>query len=221
MSLYRHNVQAEPLFTSPDLDGGEKFEWAFPSVAAVEYICRYHTGMRGRVDVYDAYLTAPSSSVLFGRSVALAGLAHAGESVTVQRIADGAALATATADGEGRFVVSLTAAGPSFQVRALGTGAPSPVVKVDVRPKVTIAARKVGRLHRITIRATPAQAGATVVVERRGDVGWRRLARGTLGASSSARLSVRVSGAATVRARVTRAVSGYAPGMSGTIRIRG
>jgi hypothetical protein len=220
MSLYVHNVKADE-FTSPDLDGGETFARLFPSVAAIQYICQFHPGMSGRVDVYDAYLAASSAAVLFGKSVVLTGLAHAGESVTIERVGDGTPVATATADAEGRFSVSVTAAGPSFELRAVGTGAPSPTAKIEVRPRLTIAARKSGRSHRITIKAAPAQAGAAVVVERRGDFGWRRLARGTLGTGSSARLAIRVSGTARVRARVTRAVGGYAPGVSGTIRIRG
>jgi hypothetical protein len=220
-SLYVHNVKAGTLFTSPELEGGESFAWTFGVPGFIDYICELHPGMRGHVAVYDIYLAPAAGSTLFGRTVTLSGLAKEGSTVTLQRVADDTPLGTTTAAADGRFSFAVPATGQSFAVRAVAGSTVSAPVAVSVRPKLEIKARKARRGHLVSVTASPAQAGATIAIERAGSFGWRRLTRGTLNASSKASLRVRVSGTARIRARVTRAVGGYAPGVSGTIRIRG
>jgi len=214
-----HNVTAD-TFSSGPLGRGEAFTQAFPVVGAFPYRCSIHFGMSGRVDVYHAYLAPPAGSVLFGRTVILHGLAPEGSEVTIERVSDGAAVASATAGAEGRFSVSYEAAGPSVTLRAATAGGTSPDVRLAVRPKLAIAARRAGGKHVVTVTATPKQAGATVAVERATGVGWKRLARGPLSSSSKATLRISVTGTARIRARITRPVGGYAPGLSATIRVR-
>lgn len=215
-----HNVTHD-LFSSGSLSRLETFEHDFHAAGVFDYHCTIHFGMRGSVEVYDVYLAPPPGSILFGKAVVLRGLARQASEVIVQRVADGSTIGTATAGSEGSFAVSLAGSGPSFQVRAVEGAYVSRAVKILIRPKLTITARRVGSRHLVTVTATPRQAGAKVAIERSTGLGWKRLARSSLNGASKASLRISVTGTARIRARITRAVGGYAPGLSGTIRVRG
>ena len=216
----QHTVTSS-LFDSGLLARNAAFAHTFASAGSVQYRCTIHFGMTGTVAVYDVYLEGPASVVSFGRQIALTGLAQQGSTVTVVRVEDGAAVGTVAADADGRFALAFPASGPSSSYRALEGARTSPTVRVDVRASVRLRARRSGNAHVFTVTTTPAQAGARVALERATRFGWRRVSRKTLGPASKATFRIRVEGRVRLRARVTRAVGGFAPGTSAAVTVRG
>ncbi len=216
----QHTVTSS-LFDSGLLSRNEEFAYTFSSAGSVQYRCTVHFGMGGTVAVYDVYLEGPTGAVRFGRPVALRGLAQPGSTVTIERVGDGAAIATVAAGADGRFALAFPAAGPSASYRAVEGMKTSPVVRVLVAPKVVLKARRAGRARILTVSTTPAQPGARVALERGTRAGWRRVSRKTLSARSKATFRVRVARSARFRAKLTRPVGGYAPATSAGVTVRG
>lgn len=218
--IVQHTVTSS-LFDSGLLSRNEEFSYTFSSTGSVQYRCTVHFGMGGTVSVYDVYLEGPTGAVRFGRPVALRGLAQPGSTVTIERVGDGAAIATVAADADGRFALAFPAAGPSASYRAVEGTKTSPVVRVLVAPKIVLKARRAGRVRVLTVSTAPAQPGARVALERATRSGWRRVSRKTLSARSKATFRVRVARSARFRAKLTRPVGGYAPATSAGVTVRG
>ncbi len=216
----QHTVTSS-LFDSGLLSRNEEFSYTFLSTGPVQYRCTVHFGMGGSVAVYDVYLEGPVGAVTFGRPIAFRGLAQQGSTVTIQRVDDGAPLATVAPGADGRFALSFPAGGPSASYRAIEGTKTSPVVRVLVAPKIVLKARRAGRARILTVSTTPAQPGARVALERATRSGWRRVSRKTLSARSKATFRVRVSRSTRFRAKLTRPVGGYAQATSASVAVRG
>ena len=206
-----------PDWRSPDLSRGETFAHVFDTLGSFGYRCTIHPFMTGRVAVYDLYLAAPTSPVTHGRRPILTGLAPENSTVVIQRASDGATVATVTAGAGGRFSASVPSA--PGQYRAVAGDRTSALVRVTVRPKVAISARRAGRRVLVFVSAKPSQAGAQVVLERRRGSSWARLASRRLDARSKATFSL-APRAMQIRARLVRGVRGYAPAVSRVISVR-
>lgn len=214
-----HNARAlDGFFSSPDLVRSQMFSHPFPSEGRFEYLCTIHPGMRGVVSVYQLWLEGPAQPVLAGRAALLRGLAPEGSSVTVQRVEDGAIVASVAAAPDGTFSASVPGTPAQYQARAAGRT--SRVARVSVRPRVLLRAQRSGRAVALTVSASPAQPGARVVVERARGGSWTRIAGGRLSSASQARFRVAVTRTMRVRARTLSGVGGYAAGVSGAVVVR-
>ncbi len=206
-----------PDWRSPDLGRGDTFVHVFDTLGSFGYRCTIHPFMTGRVTVYDLYLAGPASPAIHGRPPLLSGLAPANSTVVIQRVSDGATVATVTAGVTGHFSVSV----PSVpgQYRAVAGERASGIVRVAVRPKVAISARRVSRRVVVSVSTTPSQAGAQVVLERRRGSSWVRVASKRLDARSKATFAL-ARRTMQIRARLLRGVRGYAPAVSRAISVR-
>ncbi len=205
-----------PDWRSPNLQRGETFAHVFQSLGSFGYRCTIHPFMTGRVAVYDLYLAAPTP-VTYGRRPVLTGLAPENSTVAIQRASDGATVATVRTGADGRFSASVPSAPGQYQ--AVAGDRTSGVVRVAVRPKVAISARRAGRRNLVFVSTNPSQAGAQVVLERRRGSSWARLATRRLNARSKAIFSL-APRSLQIRARLVRGVKGYAPGVSRAISVR-
>ena len=202
---------------SPNLSRGDSFAHVFESLGSFRYHCTIHPFMTGQVAVYDLYLAAPTSPVTHGRRPVLTGLAPENSTVVIQRASDGATVATVTAGASRRFSVAVPSA--PGQYRAVSGDRTSGLVRVAVRPKVAISARRTGRRVVVFVSTSPSQAGAQIVLERRRGSSWLRLASKRLDARSKATFSL-APRAMQIRARLVRGVQGYAPAASRVISVR-
>ena len=206
-----HTVTADAdAFDSGYVAPGGSFSFTFAKQGHYAYHCLIHKFMKGTVDVFSLVLTGPERPVAYGRQVVVAGLAPAGTStVTLQAIGSaGAAGRTVKARPDGSFTVIFRATGPGTY-RALAGKAASPVVHVQVTPRVT-AVRTAGSLR---VTTAPARPGARVALQAydRDHFTWRTIARARLDGSSRARLAIPA--ARPIRLRVVvRGDEGWADG---------
>jgi len=188
----------------------------FTAPGTYDYHCTIHSGMFGKVVVYDVYLQAPASAGTYGGTVKLTGLAPASASVTVNKVGGGA-VATVNAGVNGAFTATIPAVPGQYQaVNGLNT---SPVVRVAVKAKLGITARKVPGKAIVTVKATPNQAGAKVALEKRKNGRWVRVAATRLGATSKTVFRIARSGHMTLRARMLGGKNGYSAGTSRSIAL--
>jgi plastocyanin len=191
-SLQQHTVTSrDGLFASPHIGQGGGFSQAFPTAGAFAYYCQVHPFMSGEVDVYDVLLSGPSQPVTRGDQISLDGRAAPGVS-TVEIQADTgsgfAPVATAAADGTGTFHASVPAS-ITAQYRAVAGASISPSVQVVVMDRnLAVRASRHGRRDLVRVRVTPADAGATVVLQLylRERFGWWPTQRRKLDSTSSA-----------------------------------
>ena len=211
-----HNVVSSQFGSSGDLGPGATWTRDFAAPGSYPYVCTHHPAtMRGTVVVDDLYMTGPTTVVRHGAAARFSGLAPAGP-VTLLR--NGTPVASTTAAGDGAFAISVPAARPGTY-QATSGAAQSSAVRVRVRPRLGIGARRAGRSLAVTVAARPSQAGARLVVERLNRSRWVRVARGRLNASSRATFRIGRK-PMKLRARTTRAVGGYERATSRTIRVR-
>ncbi len=217
-----HNATArDRSWSTDDLSGGETSRpVALRAEGRIDYLCTRHpTFMVGTIRVAQLHLVAPARPVVYGRSVRLTGLAPAASSVAIQRVSDGRTVATTTAGGDGSYAASFAAASPG-QYRAVSGTRTSAAVRVAVRPRVSIRARRTARGVAVIVATRPGQVGATVALERARRGRWVRLARKRLDSRSRASFRLRPTGAMRIRARLVRPVGGYAVAKSATITVR-
>jgi len=192
----------------------------FTAPGTYEYHCTIHSGMFGKVVVYDVYLTPPAGAGTYGGTVKLNGLAPAGASVTVNRIGGGT-VATPTAGAAGNFTATIAAVPGQYQA-VIGVSPDekfSAAVRVAVKAKVGITARRIPGKAVVTVKASPNQAGAKVALEKRKNGRWVRVAATRLGATSKTVFRIARSGRMTLRARMLGGKNGYLAGTSRTIGI--
>jgi plastocyanin len=188
----------------------------FTAPGTYDYHCTIHSGMFGKVAVYDIYLQGPASAGTYGGTVKLTGLAPASASVTINKVGGGT-VATVTAGPAGGFTATIPAVPGQYQaVTGLST---STAVRVAVKAKVGISARKVPGKAIITVKATPNQRGVKVALEKRRNGRWVRVAAARLGATSKTVFRIARTGRMTLRARMLGGRNGYSAGTSRTIVI--
>ena len=188
----------------------------FTAPGTYQYHCTIHSGMFGKVSVYDVYLQGPASAGVYGRAVKLTGLAPASATVMVNRVGGGT-VATVIAGPGGAYSASIPAVPGQYQ--AVTGASTSPAVRVLVKAKVGITARRVPGRAIITVKATPNQAGAKVALEKRKNGRWVRVAAARLGGTSKTVFRIARSGSMKLRARMLGGKNGYSAGTSRTIAI--
>lgn len=192
----------------------------FTAIGTYDYHCTIHSGMFGKVVVYDVYLQAPASAGTYGGTVKLTGLAPASTSVTINRVGGGT-VATPTSGVNGGFTATIPAVPGQYQA-VIGVSPNekfSLPVRVAVKAKLGITARKVPGKAIVTVKATPNQAGAKVALEKRKNGRWVRVAAARLGATSKTVFRIARSGHMTLRARMLGGKNGYSAGTSRTIAL--
>lgn len=213
-----HNVTSQQFQSSGDLERGQQYAFRFDAPGSYSYVCTNHrTTMIGRITVADLHLSGPAATLNHGAAARFSGLAQPGAAVTIHA-ANGTQVAAASAGSDGRFsaVVPLVRPG-SYHARA--GSAQSSAVRVAVRPRLALNARRSGSRLVLTIAATPSQGGAPVVVQRRSGSRWVKIAGGRLNGSSKATFRV-ARKAMKIRARTTRGVGGYSPATSRVVGVR-
>ncbi len=188
----------------------------FTAIGTYEYHCTIHSNMFGKVSVYDIYLQGPASASLYGGTAKLTGLAPAMATVTVNRVGGGT-VATVNAGATGAFSATIPAVPGQYQA-VTGAFTSSPV-RVNVKAKVTIAARRAPGRAIVTVKARPNQAGAKVALEKRKNGRWVRVASTRLGSASKTVFRIPRSGTLKLRARMLGGKNGYSAGTSRTISI--
>ena len=215
-----HNATVPGSWTTGDLASGQTSSpIPLRAEGTINYLCTRHpTFMRATIRVAQLHLLAPARPVRYGRSVRLTGLAPAGSAVAIQRVSDGRTVATTTAGSTGAYAVAFFAS--PGQYRAVSGTHASAAVRVAVRPRVLIRARRTARGVAVTVSTRPAQIGARVALERARRGRWVRVARKRLDSRSRASFRLRLRGTARIRARLVRPVGGYAVAKSATITVR-
>ena len=218
VSTTKHNVTSSQFPSSDDLLKGQFYEWTFAAPGTFSYVCTHHRAtMTGRVIVAPVHLAGPAATLNHGASARFTGLAQPGASVTIHS-ADGTVVAPATAGFDGGFTASVPMVRPGTYYASSGA-AESARVKVAVRPRLALKSRRSGSRLVLSVAATPAQAGAPVVVQRRAGSRWVKIAGGRLNASSKATFRV-ARKTMKIRARTTRGVRGYTAATSRILGVR-
>lgn len=215
----QHTVVGVTFSTTIPLSRNDTFSPTpnpFTAPGTYAYHCTIHSGMFGKVSVYDVYLQAPVTAGVYGGKVKLTGLAPALATVLVNRVGGGT-VATVTAGANGAFSASIPAVPGQYQ--AVTGASTSPAVRVAVKAKVGITARRIPGKAVVTVRAWPNQAGAKVALEKRRNGRWVRVAAARLGATSKTVFRIARSGRLTLRARMLGGKNGYSAGTSRTIVI--
>jgi plastocyanin len=200
---------------------------AFPAVGSYAYHCTIHPTMQGRVDVFDLWLTGPRQPVAYGRRAVLTALAPGGTAQVnlEKRQADGSFLPFGSpqapgAGGSASFVFPATLPGAFRATTASGTA--SRTVKLAVRARVALSARKTGA-HAFRLKASvkPVLKRAQVALQRKVGSSWKTIARSRLDAHSAARFSIVSAKSQRFRVVMTHGAAGFSPGKSRSLRVGG
>jgi plastocyanin len=209
-----HTVtEDEDAFDSGHIRPGGEFAREFTTTGTFAFHCTIHRFMRGAVSVFDVVLRGPEEPLPAGRRARLEGLAPAGATeVVLDRLVPGPpqSIARAQPDEDGAFAFVVRAPEPRrYRVRA--GSARSPVVRVRVSPRVSIARGRTG----ISVLAVPSRAGSRVALQvyDRESFAWVTVARGRLDARSRAVVEYRPEARSYVRA-VVRGREGWSDGES-------
>jgi plastocyanin len=208
-SVRNHTVTADGgAFDSGTLAVGGGFMRMFDQTGSFPYHCRLHPSIRGEVDVHEILLEPPAQAAQGGQPFPIAGRAALppGTPVSIEGD-DGAggdfrAVAGTAVEPGGTFSASVTPQG-SARYRAVAGAAESPSIQLVVlNHEITASVRHGRRTSVVAGRVTPADPGATVVLQLqlRERFGWWPVALAKLGASSQA--SFRLPVPRTVRARL-------------------
>ena len=215
-----HTVtEDDDAFDSGHIAPGNSFSLQFATSGRFRFHCTIHRFMRGSIGVFEVVLRGPRDPLQAGRRARLAGIAPAGAaSVQLLRVSPGppSVFARATPGADGAFQFLVRAPEPRrYRVRA-GT-ASSPVVRVRVSPRVSIAARGQG----VVVAALPSRPGSRVLVQRydRDTFAFVTLVRGRLDARSRAAIRYTAASAEHVRAVVV-GKDGWSDGISRPIVLR-
>jgi plastocyanin len=215
-----HTVtEDDDAFDSGHLRPGGSFAQTFAERGTFAYHCSIHRFMQGTVHVYEVVLRGPTEPSRPGRQARLEGVAPAGaELVLLQRLSPGtpAVVARTRPDAEGAFAFTVRVLEPQ-RYRARAGSASSPVLRVAVEPRVTIATRARG----ISVSAFPARPGARVLLQEydREAFSFVTVVRSRLGRASRVTIPYAPTGAARVRA-VVRGSRGWSDGVSREIPVR-
>jgi plastocyanin len=215
-----HTVTSASFPSSGMLGAGGTHEVTFgsPRTTPHTYYCKVHPSMRGSVSVANVHLSGPSRTLVAGAAANFSGLARPGSAVTVHS-ADGSITVPADVRADGSFTARVPMARPGAYYASASGGLESARVKVSVRPRLALNSRRSGSRLVLSVAATPAQAGAPVVVQRRAGSRWVKIAGGRLNASSKATFRV-ARKTMKIRARTTRGVRGYTAATSRILGVR-
>ena len=210
-----HTVTSDgDAFDSGYVGQGGSFSFTFDRAGRYAYHCVIHRFMKGVVDVFGLVLTGPDRPVSFDRPVVLAGLAPAGTtSVSLRRLGLKEPVRAAAVRPDGSFTVRVPPGSPGAY-RAVAGRATSPVVRVELVPRVRLAVSA----RSLLVTAEPVRSGARAVLQvyDRERFAWRTVARGRLDARSRARFRIPGKGAGRFRA-VVRGGGGWADAASPAI----
>ena len=201
------------VFDSGFIRPGGEFTRTFAQTGRFAFHCTIHRFMRGSVTVFDVVLRGPDEPLRAGRRATLEGVAPAGvEEVALERVLPGPVetVEVVETDAEGGFRFVVPAPEPRrYRVRA--GSATSPLVRVRVTPRVSLARRPAG----FVVGAVPARPGAPVLLQRyhRELFTFVTVARGQLDARSHALVRYRPRGSEHLRA-VVRGTRGWSDGAS-------
>ena len=153
-----HTVtEDDDVFDSGHIRPGDSFSRDFPKSGTFRFHCTIHRFMRGTLSVFEVVLRGPSEPLPAGRRARLVGIAPAGaERVELVRLTPGprAVVARFAPGADGTFAFAVRAPEPR-RYRVHAGSATSPVVRVRVAPRVTIARRSSG----IAVHAAPVTGG--------------------------------------------------------------
>jgi plastocyanin len=184
-----HTVTADnDSFDSGFLSPGATFAETFSKPGLYVYHCTIHKFMHGVVRVVPVALSAPDDAVVSGGRVVLSGLAPAGtEQVTVMRSDDSTKQRVVVPATDGSFTVTERVFRP-VAYRALLGGVSSPLVHVEVEPKVVARARA----GKLIATAKPSREGARAALQEYDleHFAWRTIARSVLGPGSHVAISL-------------------------------
>jgi hypothetical protein len=198
-----HTVtEDDDAFDSGHIRPGGEFTQSFTETGTFAFHCTIHRFMRGSVNVFDVVLRGPEEPLRAGRRAVLEGVAPAGvDEVVLERVVPGPRVVVARTkpDTEGAFRFVVRAPEPR-RYRVLAGSAQSPLVRVRVAPRVRIRLRPGG----VAVHALPARPGSRVALQEyeRELFTFATVARGRLGASSSAFIPYLPGGPRYVRAVV-------------------
>ena len=209
-----HTVtEDDDAFDSGHIRPGDAFSLAFQKSGTFRFHCTIHRFMRGELSVFEVVLRGPAEPLPAGRRARLVGVAPAGaKTVELLRLTPGprVVVGQVTPAEDGTFAFPVRAPEPrSYRVSA-GSAA-SPVVRVRVAPRVTVAKRPSG----IDVRAVPSRAGSRVLLQEydRELFAFVTVARGRLDAASRATIAYAPRGPQHVRALVVGR-NGWSDGVS-------
>jgi plastocyanin len=211
-------------YDSGRMEPGARAQHVFTAQGDVQYRCKLHRFMFGRVRVFGLALVAGGSSTMPGARARLDGRAApgTGEVTIEQRGPDGAftAVGAAHPGADGTFGAEVAPRAPSA-FRARTGDLTSPEVRVAVAPRLTVRTQRHGRHIMVTVRAIPAQAGAPVALQRyrRERFDFRTVARRELGRGSSATFELRSSHWERFRVALVRGVGGYGSARSRPVAV--
>jgi plastocyanin len=211
-------------YDSGRMEPGASAQYAFTAQGDVQYRCKLHRFMFGRVRVFGLVLTAAGSSTTPGARARLDGRAAAGTAeVTVEQRGPGGAftaVGAARPAADGTFRAEVAPRAPS-SFRARAGELTSPEVRVAVAPKLTVRTQRHGRHIMVTVRTTPSQAGAPVALQRyrRERFDFRTVAKGELGRGSSMTFELRSSHWERFRVVLVRGVGGYGSASSRPVAV--
>ena len=211
-------------YDSGRMEPGARTQHVFTTQGDVQYRCKLHRFMFGRVRVFGLALAAAGSSSTPGGRAKLEGRAApgTGEVTIEQRGPDGAfsAVGAARPGADGTFSAEVAPRAPSA-FRARTGELTSPEVRVAVAPRLTVRAQRHGRHIVLSVRATPGQRGAPVVLQRyrRERFDFRTVAKGELSRGSSATFELRSSHWERLRVVLVRGVGGYGSSISRPVAV--
>jgi plastocyanin len=221
-----HTVTADKKsFDSGDLTPHGAFSVTFDRPGRITYHCAIHRFMTGEIDVFAVALSGPLDPVAIGREFSLRGLAAPGtDLVTIERRDANSTFvreADAFPSADGRFAVTVPA-GISTDYRAVAGTLTSPLVHVDVSPRVALHVERIGRRERLIGSAAPPQPGmpALVQVYSRERFDWVRLARVRFDAGSRIRFTLSPRKELYLRLFLLHATPGLVGGMSNVVSVR-
>jgi len=198
-----HTVtEDDDAFDSGNIPPGQSFSMAFPKSGTFRFHCTIHRFMRGELGVFEVVLRGPAEPLPAGRRARLAGVAPAGvETVELVRLAPGprTVVGRGTPGEDGTFAFQVRAPEPRTYRVSAGSAA-SPVVRVRVAPRVTVATRSSG----VAVLAAPSRAGSRVLLQHydRELFAFVTVARGRLDEASRATIAYTPHGRQYVRAVV-------------------
>jgi plastocyanin len=220
-----HDVATlDGTYDSGRIEPGGRTQHVFTAQGDVHYRCKLHRFMFGRLRVFGLALAAASSSTTPGAGTKLDGRAApgTGEVAIEQRGPDGAftAVGAVQPGADGTFTAEVSPRAPST-FRARTGDLTSPEVRVAVAPRLTVRAQRHGRHIVLSVRATPAQHGAPVALQRyrRERFDFRTVARGELGRGSSTTFELRSSHWERFRVVLVRGVGGYGSATSRPVAV--
>ena len=215
-----HTVTAdEDEFDSGFVRPGGSFSERFAEQGTFLYHCSIHRFMQGAVHVFQVVLRGPEDPLPAGKRARLDGVAPAGTGeVVLERVSPRPheIVGRATPGLEGVFSFGVRVPEPrSYRVRA--SSASSPLVRVRVAPRISIARRA----SLIVVSASPARTGSRVALQvyDRDSFSFVTVARGRLDAKSRAALAFVPEKTAHVRA-VVRGHQGWSDGFSRPLLVR-